>query len=63
MIPARLPRDGEVQRLNATWADPAGIYGWLTHVDHKSIGRRYLVTAFAFFLIYSELLAIVICFG
>jgi len=25
--------------------------GWLKHVDHKSIGRRYLVTAFGFFLI------------
>ena len=35
---------------NTTWADPPGLYGWFTHVDHKSIGRRYLVTAFAFFL-------------
>ena len=25
--------------------------GWLTAVDHKAIGRRYLVTAFAFFLL------------
>src|SRR6185295_12318927 len=31
--------------------DPAGLVGWLSHVDHKSIARRYLVTAFAFFAI------------
>src|SRR6185369_1565922 len=38
------------EALEATWTDPGGALGWLTHVDHKSIGRRYLVTAFAFFL-------------
>jgi cytochrome c oxidase subunit I+III len=43
-------RDGDLQLLEQTWADPAGVFGWLTHIDHKSIGRRYLVTAFAFFL-------------
>jgi cytochrome c oxidase subunit I+III len=43
--------DGNLQLLERTWADPRGLYGWLTHVDHKSIGRRYLVTAFALFLI------------
>jgi len=36
--------------LEATWAEPAGLIGWCTHVDHKSIGRRYLVTAFGYFL-------------
>ncbi len=35
--------------LEATWADPRGFGGWFMHIDHKSIGRRYLVTAFAFF--------------
>jgi len=33
-----LPNGGD--RLEATWADPNGLYGWFTHVDHKSIGRR-----------------------
>jgi cytochrome c oxidase subunit 1 len=42
---------GDVAMLERTWADPRGAYGWLTHVDHKSIGRRYLVTAFGFFLL------------
>jgi cytochrome c oxidase subunit 1 len=35
--------------LERTWADPPGLGGWFSHVDHKSIGRRYLVTAFLFF--------------
>ena len=38
-------------RLEQTWADPPGFTGWWSHVDHKSVGRRYLVTAFAFFLL------------
>ena len=58
MIPARPRGDADVQRLEATWADPSGVYGWFTHVDHKSIGRRYLVTAFAFFLIGGVLAAL-----
>jgi cytochrome c oxidase subunit I+III len=28
-----------------------GVLAWLRSVDHKSIGRRYLVTAFGFFLL------------
>ena len=32
------------------WRDPGGLIGWLAHVDHKSIGRRYIVTAFVFFV-------------
>ena len=32
--------------------------GWFSHVDHKSIGRRYLVTAFVFFLIGGVLAAL-----
>src|SRR5205809_4556949 len=48
----------DVQRLERTWADPEGLLGWFTHVDHKSIGRRYLVTAFAFFLLAGVLAAL-----
>ena len=44
--------------LERTWADPRGIFGWFSHVDHKSIGRRYLVTAFGFFLIGGVLAAL-----
>jgi cytochrome c oxidase subunit I+III len=45
------PVDGDLRLLEETWADPRGPIGWLRHVDHKSMGRRYLVTAFGFFLV------------
>jgi cytochrome c oxidase subunit I len=37
----------ELQRL---WETKPGIIGWLSSVDHKQIGLRYLITAFAFLL-------------
>ncbi len=41
--------DGELERrLAQTWTTPAGVWGALTTVDHKIIGRRYIVTAFVF---------------
>jgi len=35
-------------KLARTWGDRPGFWGWAASVDHKSIGRRYLVTAFVF---------------
>jgi cytochrome c oxidase subunit I len=35
-------------RLERTWHRPPGILGWLATVDHKEIGRRYIVTALLF---------------
>jgi len=59
MTPDSLSRgSGELARLESTWADPHGVAGWLRHIDHKSIGRRYLVTAFGFFLIGGVLAAL-----
>ncbi len=50
-----LPRDGPklkgaklAARLDATWRRPPGFIGWLATVDHKEIGRRYIVTALIF---------------
>ncbi|WP_027062596.1 cytochrome c oxidase subunit I [Mesorhizobium loti] len=41
--------DAELQRcLTATWSTPAGLWGALSTVDHKIIGRRYITTAFVF---------------
>jgi cytochrome c oxidase subunit I len=37
-------------RLTKAWSGPETVWGWLTTVDHKKIGRRYLVTAFLFLL-------------
>jgi cytochrome c oxidase subunit 1 len=47
-------RDGEIdepelsERLARLWATPRGLIGALMSVDHKVIGRRYIVTAFVF---------------
>ncbi|WOH69152.1 cytochrome c oxidase subunit I [Bradyrhizobium sp. BWA-3-5] len=43
--------------LQRMWQTPAGWLGSLTSVDHKVIGRRYILTAFAF-LILGGLLAV-----
>ncbi|MGM4961526.1 cytochrome c oxidase subunit I (plasmid) [Bradyrhizobium barranii] len=36
------------EALTETWKTPPGIWGALTTVDHKIIGRRYIFTAFIF---------------
>src|SRR5256885_104414 len=36
--------------LEKTWSDPPGIAGWFSAINHKTIGRRYIVTAFGFFV-------------
>src|SRR5689334_21255407 len=53
--PAKVLRDGpdltgaELERkLAAPWSNPPGFTGWLSSVDHKDIGRRYIVTALVF---------------
>jgi cytochrome c oxidase subunit I+III len=40
-----------VGRLEETWRARPGLRGWLSSVDHKSIGKRYIITAFVFFLL------------
>src|SRR5215210_1579648 len=41
----------ERETLEETWSDPPGLWGWLTSTNHKSIGKRYIITAFIFFLL------------
>jgi cytochrome c oxidase subunit I len=36
------------QRLDLLWRTPKTLWGWLTTVDHKQIGRRYVITALIF---------------
>jgi cytochrome c oxidase subunit I+III len=38
-------------RLQRIWGQPPGLVGWLSAVNHRAIGTRYMVTAFVFFLI------------
>jgi cytochrome c oxidase subunit 1 len=37
------------RQLSDTWYVPRGLIGWFSVADHKTIGRRYIVTAFCFF--------------
>ena len=41
----------EVQVLSHTWDSPPGIRGWLSTVDHKAVGTRFIVTALGFFVL------------
>jgi cytochrome c oxidase subunit I+III len=38
------------EQLEVTWRVPRGFLGWFRVVDHRTIGIRYLSTAFVFFL-------------
>jgi cytochrome c oxidase subunit I+III len=54
--PREILRDGEgpgsraAATLALTWRRPPGLVGWLSDIDHKTTGMRFIVTAFAFFL-------------
>jgi cytochrome c oxidase subunit I+III len=41
----------DVAALHRTWGRPPGFVGWLSQVNHRAIGERYIVTAFLFFLL------------
>ena len=57
--PLALPHaEEDTARLARTWAEPGGFSGWLCGIDHKAIGARYLVTAFAFFVLGGVLAAL-----
>ena len=47
--PAKLER--ERRELERAWSSPPGLWGWLVNTDHKSVGKRYIVTAMVFFLL------------
>ena len=36
--------------LERSWYVPRGLIGWFSVVDHRTIARRYIITAFGFFL-------------
>src|SRR5829696_8053776 len=44
--------EAEVAELERTYESHANpLWAWVTSVDHKSIGKRYIATCFAFFLL------------
>ena len=40
--------EAQVRTVAEIWKEEPGLWGFLTSVDHKDIGKRYIVTAFAF---------------
>ncbi|MDE2488218.1 MAG: cytochrome c oxidase subunit I [Alphaproteobacteria bacterium] len=38
-------------RLKEIWEEKPGLLGWISSVDHKEIGKRYIVTAFALLIV------------
>ena len=36
---------------SSTWREPPGFIGWFRVVNHKQIGKRFMITAFIFFLL------------
>jgi cytochrome c oxidase subunit I+III len=49
--PPAEPAEPAVERVETVWQDAPGIVGFLTSVDHKRIGMRYISTAFVFFFL------------
>ena len=39
----------EAKALERTWRDKPGLVAWLSTVDHKRLGLRFIVTALCFF--------------
>ena len=37
-------------RLEQTWRDPPGLYGWFAAINHKTIAVRFMLTTFGFFV-------------
>src|ERR1700712_4718122 len=44
------PTPAQVAALEQAWRDPPGLVGWISAVNHKAIGKRFIVTAFGFFV-------------
>jgi cytochrome c oxidase subunit I+III len=49
--PAIEDDEEETRRLAETWAAPTGFIGWFTPVNQRIIGRRFIVTAFVYFVL------------
>src|SRR4051812_10531055 len=44
--------------LEKTWSDGRGFAAWFKQIHHTHIGRRYIITAFIFFLLGGVLAAL-----
>ncbi len=50
LVPALDP-EAERLALEKAWAVPRGLWGFLTAADHHAVGRRFIATAFGFFIL------------
>jgi len=41
----------QAAQLERVWSEPSGFIGWFKAVHHTTIGKRYAITAFIFFLL------------
>ncbi|MFL6664227.1 MAG: cytochrome c oxidase subunit I [Rhizobacter sp.] len=44
------PSEADRRALEETWRDRPGVIGWFSAVNHKTIGIRFIATAFGFFV-------------
>jgi cytochrome c oxidase subunit I+III len=51
LTPDLRTRENSTELLERVWSRPPGIMGTLTAVNHRVIGRRYILTALAFFVL------------
>ncbi len=49
--PARTAVVADTRLLERTWRPPSGLLGWFMQINHKEIGKRYIVTAMALFVL------------
>jgi cytochrome c oxidase subunit 1 len=48
---AAVEDERERRQLERTWQTPGGPLGWFSTTSHKTIGKRFIITAFIFFLL------------
>ena len=48
--PQAVADEHERRALEKTWGDEPGLWGWLSTTNHKTVGRRFIYTAFGFFI-------------
>jgi cytochrome c oxidase subunit 1 len=44
------PTEADLLALEETWRDPPGLAGFFCAVNHKTIGKRFIASAFGFFI-------------
>ncbi|HEV2706188.1 MAG TPA: cytochrome c oxidase subunit I [Pyrinomonadaceae bacterium] len=51
VLAEELVDERERAALAETWSDPPGFWGQIASVNHKTVGMRFIVTAFGFFIL------------